>query len=137
MSKVDCSKVYIKKSTLCKEGENFDGAFATSFFDVGDIIEIGIVRLLPSDFDGNLSPYVFTWSDDIPNKTWAMASGCATFYNTGTETANVKMIRDFENNSFQLIASKQIKKDEELFHQYKSLKWRKCFLNIREKLNIQ
>ena len=102
-------------------------------FFIGDLIEKGIVRRLPEDFDGNKSPYVFTWSREIPNKTWAMASGCAPYYNTCKEgTSNTKMVRDFENDTFEIYAVTDIAKDEELLHTYISLKWRKCFSDLND-----
>ena len=58
------------------------------------------MRILPDGFDGNESIYVFTWSDEIPNKRWGMGSGCAPFYNTAIDSANTKMTRNFEEDSF-------------------------------------
>jgi hypothetical protein len=34
----------------------------------GDLIEKGVMRRLPDGFDGNTCPYIFTWSDERPNK---------------------------------------------------------------------
>ena len=129
MSKVDCSKVYIKESSINSE---FDGAFAIKAIKAGDIVEYGLARVI--EIDGYQNPYVFTWSDSIPNKTWTMCSGCATFYNTSL-TPNTKMIRNFENNTFQIVALKDISKDEELTHTYKSLNWRTCFQELNNTLN--
>ena len=134
-SKVQCSNVYVKESNFSTNNNYFDGAFSNHFFKKGEVIEIGIVRVLPESFDGNSSPYVFTWSDEIPNKRWGIASGCATFYNTSIQDANVKMDRDFVNNTFKIIALRDINKDEELLHTYKSLQWRECFHDIKEILN--
>jgi hypothetical protein len=134
-NKVSCSNVYVNTSTFSTEGNQFDGAFANIDFKKGDIVEFGIVRVLPEGFDGNNSPFVFTWSDELPNKTWGMASGCATFYNTSIKDANVKMERDFVNNTFVIFALRDIKANEELLHTYKSLQWRTCFKEIKEILN--
>ena len=134
-NKVSCENVYVKKSLFSTENNDFDGAFARIAFKKNDIIEYGIVRILPEGFEGDFSPYVFTWSDEIPNKRWGMASGCATFYNTSIKDANVKMERDFVNNTFKIIALRDIEKDEELLHTYKSLQWRKCFKEIKDTLN--
>ena len=135
MNKVYCKDVYVKKSTLSSKDNIFDGAFANKKFKTGDLIEKGIVRILPDSFDGNECPYVFTWSNNIPNKKWAIASGCSTFYNTCLkEHANVQMIRNFSNNTFKIVAIKDIEKNEELFHTYKSLKWRTCFKQILESI---
>lgn len=134
-NKIFCSNVYVKESSLSNTDNVFDGAFANKSFKKGEIIEYGIVRILPDNFDGNKSPYVFTWSDEIPNKRWAMASGCAPFYNTSIKDKNVNMERDFINNTFKIIADRDIQKDEELLHTYKSLQWRECFTEIKNILN--
>ena len=134
-NKIFCSNVYVKESSLSTDKNVFDGAFANKSFKKGEIIEYGIVRILPDNFDGNESPYVFTWSDEIPNKRWAIASGCAPFYNTSIKDKNVSMERNFINNTFKIIANRDIQKDEELLHTYKSLQWRKCFAEIKNILN--
>ena len=91
-------------------------------------------RRLPAGFDGNQSTYVFTWSED--RTVWAMGSGCATFYNTALpQDANTKMIRFFEEDRFEIYATKPIKKGDQLFHTYRSLKWRKCFQGVNQILN--
>ncbi len=96
------------------------------------MIEKGLMRKLSDNenksFDGMQNPYVFTWSDDTPNYTWAFASGCVSFYNCeSVKKANTKMIRYFDENRFEIYAEKDIKEGEELTHTYKSLKWRKVF----------
>ena len=102
-------------------------AFATTAIKAGELVEKGIVRVL-TNVDGNENPYVFTWSDTIPNTTWACGSGCSTFYNTAeAEKANTHMERDFENCSFVITATKDIAQGEELLHVYKSKGWRTCF----------
>ena len=69
-------------------------------------MERGIVRVL-TNCDGNENPYVFTWSDEMPNTTWALGSGCSTFYNTAEEAdSNTHMERDFVNNTFVIKATK-------------------------------
>ena len=129
MSKIDCSKVYLKESSI---NSSFDGVFGNQDFKKGDIIEVGIVRIV--NIDGNYNPHVFTWSDNIPNKTWAIGSGCSTFYNTSL-TPNTKMNRNFDNNTFTIEAISDISKDQELFHKYKSLNWRTCFQELNNTLN--
>ena len=63
-----------------------------------------------------------------------VTSGCATFFNCALndEMENTEMIPNYKNNSFKIIATKDIKKGDELFHKYKSLSWRTCFKDIRE-----
>jgi len=133
-SKIDCSRVYIKKSSFSNEQTgDFDGAFAAVAMKKGDLIEKGVVRRLPDGFDGNTCPYIFTWSTERPNKTWAMASGCAPYYNTCKEgTSNTKMVRFFDEDRFEIYAEKDIEVGEELLHTYISLKWRTCFAELNE-----
>jgi hypothetical protein len=43
----------------------------------------------------------------MPNTTWALGSGCSTFYNTAEEAdSNTHMERDFVNNTFVIKATK-------------------------------
>jgi len=120
---IDCSKVYVEASL------GGAGAFAACNIAKGELVEFGIVRRLPEGFDGNESPYVFTWSDD--RSVWAIGSGCSTFYNC-TDNPNTKMTRDFENDRFEIHALRDITEGEELTHVYKSLQWRKCFDDIKD-----
>tara|TARA_B110000046_G_C13017365_1_gene409471 strand:+ start:145 stop:522 length:378 start_codon:yes stop_codon:yes gene_type:complete len=122
---IDCANVYISNSTVC-EGI---GCFAKIEFQKDDIIEIGIATIM-TNCDGNENPHLFTWSNDMPNNTWAITSGCAPYYNC-TKDPNIRMIRDFKKNTFSFIALQNINKDDELFHTYKSINWRKCFSNIK------
>ena len=109
---------------------NLSGAFAAVDIKAGSLVEMGIVRVL-TNCDGNENPYVFTWSDAIPNTTWAIGSGCSTFYNTAEESkSNTHMSRNFESNSFEITATKDIKAGDELLHVYKSKDWRKCFRDL-------
>ena len=121
MSRVDCSKVVVKSA-----GSKGDGAFAKYDIKQGETVESGIVRIV--DVDGHNSPYVFTWSED--GTKWAIGSGCSTFYNT-SNTPNTKFIRYFEDMKFEIIATRNIQKGEELTHRYKSISWRKCFQKIK------
>jgi len=133
-TKIDCSKVYVKKSSFSNdETGDFDGAFAAVDINEGDLIEKGVMRRLPMGFDGNTCPYIFTWSEERPNKTWGMGSGCAPFYNTSKEgTANTRMVRYFDEDRFEIFANRDIAKDEEMLHTYVSLKWRTCFSELNE-----
>lgn len=126
-SLVNCSKCYVKK-------DEYGGAGAFAAVDIaeGEEVERGIVRVL-TNVDGNENPYVFTWSDEMPNTTWACGSGTSTFYNTTEEgSANTHMERDFANNSFRIVATRSIKAHEELLHVYKSKQWRTCFKVLNE-----
>ena len=120
---VDCSKVYVDQSS------HGAGVFAAVAIATGEIAERGIVRRLPASFDGNDSPHVFTWSDD--RTIWAIGSGCSTFYNC-SESPNTEMLRDFENDTFEIRALRDISEGEELRHVYKSLTWRSCFSDLAE-----
>lgn len=140
MTKVDCSKVYIDKSNFSTEDSIFDGAFAKVDIKKGELVEKGIVRRLSTNnnkaFDGNKNPYVFTWSNDTPNYTWAFSSGCAAFYNSGLkDNTNTIMKRYFEEDRFEIYAIKDIKANDELTHTYKSLEWRDVFVNLYNDLN--
>ena len=140
INKVDCSKVEVYQSSFSTKSNIFDGAFAKADIKKGELVEKGLMRKLSDNenkiFDGMKNPYVFTWSDDIPNYTWAFSSGCAAFYNTNTEEkANTKMIRYFDENRFEIYAIKDIKKGDELTHKYKSLKWRTVFTDLNKRLN--
>ncbi len=136
---VDCQKVYVSKSLFSSKNNEFLGVFAKTDIKKDELIEKGIVRLLSdgenSFFDGMNNPYVFTWSNDIPNYKWAIGSGCSTFYNTALEKdANTRMVRYFKENKFEIFAKKDIKKDEELTHTYKSLLWRSSFIDLYKNL---
>jgi len=120
-NKVNCNNVSVRKSIIA----DGDGAFAEKDFLPNEIVETGIVRVIP--IDGHKCPYVFTWSDSFDK--FAMGSGCSTFYNASSKP-NCKMVRDFENNTFQIIAIKEIKKNDELTHLYKGINHRKCFKDL-------
>lgn len=120
---VDCSKVFVDASPGAGAG-----VYAAVAIGAGDVVERGIVRRLPAGFDGNASPYVFTWSDD--RTVWAIGSGCSTFYNCSTEP-NTHMERDFAGDTFVITALRDIAPGEELTHTYKSLAWRECFDELR------
>lgn len=134
LSSVDCSNVYVKHI----ENKGYS-VFSKKNFKPGELIEKGLIKKLSDNenkiFDGMNNPYVFTWSDDIPNYTWGFGSGCSTFYNTSLD-ANTIMERDFKNDSFKIYASKDITENEELTHQYKSLKWRTCFQELNTILKL-
>lgn len=122
---VDCSRVQIRSDSY-----GGAGAYAACAIKKGELVEKGIVRRI-INIDGNENPYVFTWSDSIPCTTWALASGCATFYNTSSdENANTKMVRYFDEDRFEIYATRDIMVGEELCHVYKSKKWRRCFRDI-------
>lgn len=132
-SKIDCSKVLVKSSAFATEDNQFDGAFAAVDFKEGDLVERGLMRRLPDGFDGNTCPYIFTWSTERPNKTWGMGSGCAPYYNTAAETdANTRMVRFFDEDRFEIYATRDIAAGEELLHTYISLKWRTCFAELNQ-----
>lgn len=105
-----------------------DGAYALRNFKKGECIEWGVMRRLP--MDGNASPFVFTWSED--RTVWATAGGAAMFYNTHPTDPNTEMIRYFDEDRFEIYALRDISSGEELLHTYRSLKWRKCFVEQTE-----
>ena len=138
-SKVDCAMVYVAVSGFATPDNQFDGAFAARDIAKGDLVEKGLMRRLSDNenraFDGMKNPFVFTWSDDLPNHTWAFASGCAAFYNSGLESqTNTRMTRVFEEDRFEIYAVRDIAEGEELTHTYKSLQWRDVFVPLYEEL---
>lgn len=124
MSVVNCDNV-------CVQADQYGGygAFAKCNIKKNDIVEYGLARLV--DCDGHNNPYLFTWSED--RTKWATCSGCSTFYNTSLNP-NTKMVRDFVNNTFKIIAVMDINKGDQLTHKYKSLEWRKAFENLNKTL---
>lgn len=133
MNKVDCSKVIVKTSTFCDDDNKFDGAFANVDIKKGELVEKGIVRRI--ECDGQKNPFVFTWSDDIPNNTWVFSSGCLAFYNTNREElSNTRVVRYFKEDRLEVFAKNDIKKGEELTHTYKSLEWRDVFKDLNKVL---
>jgi len=138
--KVDCSKVYVDTSALSTISNEFDGAFARVNIKKGELVEKGLMRRLSDSnnklFDGMQNMFVFTWSDDLPNYTWAFASGCGSFYNSGLDDqTNTHMIRYFDEDRFEIYAKQDINAGDELTHTYKSLKWRESFVSLHNKLN--
>ena len=135
MTKVDCSKVYVDTSTFSTQERKFDGAFARINIKSGDLVEKGIMRRLSDNenkmYNGTKSPYVFTWSEDIPNHKWAFPSGCAAFYNSGLDAdTNTHMVRFMSEDRFEIYAKRDISAGEELTHTYKSLRWREAFSEL-------
>merc|ERR1719247_2571907 len=90
------------------------GVFTKVDLKKGQLIEKGIIRVLP--LDGNDCPFVFTWSEGEPRK-WGSGSGASVFYNM-SETPNTHMERDFDKNSFEIHATRDIVEGEELTHVY-------------------
>ncbi|CAE8618197.1 unnamed protein product, partial [Polarella glacialis] len=114
-SLVDCSKLYAKRDEF-----GGVGAFAAVPIQKGEIVERGIVRRLP--VDGNVCEYVFTWSED--RSVWASGSGCSVFYNASLDgSENTAMHRFFDEDRFEIVATRDIAQDEEVTHLYKSIDW--------------
>ena len=44
------------------------------------------------------------------------------------------MTRIYDEDRFEIHSTKDIAADEELTHKYKSLEWRECWTDLREKL---
>jgi len=123
-SLIECSKLYLKVDAY-----GGTGAFASVPIKKGDLVEKGIVRRLP--VDGNKCPYVFTWSED--KTIWASGSGCSVFYNASLDgKENTEMKRFFEEDRFEIFALRDIAKDEEVTHLYKSIEWRDCFSDLKK-----
>ena len=129
----------VRSSTFCTpETGDFDGSFSACAFKAGDLIERGVMRRLPEGFDGHKCQECFTWSTDLPNKTWAAGSGCSPYYNTDKgSNANTKMVRYFDENRFEIFAARDIAAGEELLHTYISLEWRECFSDMNKMLDAK
>jgi len=99
-TKIDCSKVYVKKSSFSNdETGDFDGAFAAVDIKEGDLIEKGVMRRLPEGFDGNTCPYIFTWSEDRPNKvchTLVCFLGCVLEHSMAMSPLDEFLFREIE-----------------------------------------
>ena len=139
MTKVDCSKVFVDTSKFSTPDNLFNGAFAKVNIKKGELVEKGLMHRLSGDnnrvFDGMKNQFVFTWSDSKPNYTWAFGTGCSTFYNSGLESqTNTRMVRFFDEDRFEIYATKDIKVGDELTHTYKSLKWRDVFIPLYNEL---
>merc|ERR1712151_545233 len=94
----------------------------------------GIVRV-HEGLDGTKNAFVFTWTEgakdkDPKERKWASGSGASVFYNMSAEP-NTHMTRDFENQTFEIHALRDIAKDEELTHVYISATWRACFKDLK------
>ena len=139
MTHVDCAKVYVDVSKLSTQDNVFHGAFANVDIQKGELVEKGLMRRLSDNnnkvFDGMKNPFVFTWSDDMPNYTWATGSGCSGYYNSGLDTqTNTRMVRFCEEDRFEIYAKHDIAAGDELTHTYKSLQWRDTFVPLYEEL---
>ena len=127
-ARVDCSKLYVRKDEF-----GGDGVYAAVPLRKGELVERGIVRRVA--VDGHDCPYVFTWSED--RTVWALGSGCSTFYNSPDPSdpdgpkPNSHMVRYFDEDRFEIFATADIAPDEELFHKYRSLEWRRCFKQLK------
>ena len=132
---MDCSKVIVV------QGEYGASARAAVNIAKGEMVEYGIVRRLGEGhggLDGMKNEFVFTWSDDIPNHQWATASGCATYYDTEVpDKSNTHMTRFFDEDRFEIHATRDIAEGEPLTHTYKSLAWRGCWDELRGALAVE
>jgi endonuclease YncB( thermonuclease family) len=130
MSAIKCDELVLLKSAMCDDGGY--GVFSNKGYDATEVIETGVANVL-TGVDGNANPHLFTWSDALPNTTWAALSGFAFYYNTSL-APNCVMERDFVRNIFRFRALTRIAKGTELTHRYKSLSWRTCFAKLHQTL---
>jgi len=120
---IDCSKVQARPDAY-----GGVGAFAAVPIKKGELVERGVVRIVPAD--GNICPYVFTWSED--RSVWASGSGVSIFYNAALDgKPNSEMERHLDSDTFKIFAVRDIEQGEELTHVYKSLEWRECFKELK------
>ena len=119
---IDCSKVYIDKSTYGL------GVFAKQAIAKGEIVERGLMFPI-TNVNGHKNQHLHIWSDD--HSIWASASGCLTMYNH-SGTPNIKKNGDLTENTMEVIALRDIRSGEELCNTYYSRKWRKCFADLKD-----
>jgi SET domain-containing protein len=105
------------------------GVYAGKNFSIGDIIEYAPVYRL-TNCDGNENPHFFTWGHDNKGPIWVAATGFFPFYNHSYDP-NVETKRDYEKDIMTMVATKKIKKNDELCHQYRSAAWRKVFQDLQ------
>ena len=132
----------VEKGLMRRLPDGFDGntcpcTFITvhlcKYYYVYGYISHAILFCLCFDLSFVCGPDIFTWSTERPNKTWAMGSGTSAFYNTAAEEdANTRMDRFYDEDRFEIYATRDIAQDEELTHTYVSLKWRTCFSDLND-----
>lgn len=121
MSLVRCRDVAVR---LTASGYS---AYAARAFSKGDLIERG--AMLPVQADGRHEPFLFAWDDSVPTSSWAIASGCAAFYNC-SYNPNCRFERNFDRYTFEIRALHDIAAHDELTFTYKSLTWRPAFAGL-------
>ena len=84
---------------MSSEDNKFDGAFAGKDFETGEVIESGVINVL-SKSDGDTNNF---------------GSSRITLYQKKFDRSNTKMIRDLDKNIFKIVATRDIKRGEELF----------------------
>jgi len=122
---IDCSSVVAKRDAY-----GGAGAFAGRAFKKGEVIERGLVRVLP--VCGHKSEYVFTWKKG-EETVYATGSGTSVLYNASLDgSENTSVERFYDEQRFNIVATKDIEKDEELTHLYHGIDWRECFKPLGE-----
>lgn len=105
------------------------GVYAKKRIKKNEVIEYApVYRLI--NCDGNDNPHFFTWGHDKKGPIWVAATGFFPFYNHSFNP-NVETLRDYETDIMTMVAIKDINKDEELCHQYRSASWRKVFRELK------
>ena len=116
---IDCSSAVAKRDAF-----GGAGAFARRPFKKGEMIERGIVRVLP--VCGHKFQYVFTWKQG-EETVHATGSGTSVLYNVSSDgSENTSVERFYDEQRFNIFATKDIEKDEELSHLYHGIDWREC-----------
>lgn len=109
------SKIYLNKSRIPQSGR---GVFASKNIKKGEIIEVAPILVLEfSDFVDtrwNLLFEYYFWMDDYV----ALALGFASMYNHSKDV-NCKYKLDRDKKTITFIAFKDIKKDDEIYFNYK------------------
>jgi len=119
----DILKVYVGNS---KHGY---GVFAKEKINKDEVVEKGLMQVY-DNIDGKNNQYLFTWKNPDNTDTCAAGTGFIAIYNH-SENPNIESIRDYKLNTLTFVATRDIKKGEELFHKYKSISWRDAFKGLR------
>lgn len=94
------------------------GVFAGENFFEGEIVEKAPILKLDIPHENPLlADYRFWWTESPTIKYYVVALGCGSLYNHSNEP-NCKFVCNYQNNTMDFIALKNIKAGEEIFVDY-------------------
>lgn len=96
------------------------GVYAARTIETGELVEASPVLILDEWESNRINPtilncYVFAWDDD--HKRSAVAFGFGSLFNHSTKE-NITYKNNYENNTIEFMALRDIKKGEQLFVDY-------------------